>query len=203
MTLYTKQPSSKDGRISSLDPTTNYGSETFLLTQATAGANKQRGLLQFNISDYPPGRAMITAKLKLYYGMWWSNDPAGRRIWAYKLKRTDWVEAQFTWNIYKTGSNWTTPGGDYVTSDPSGGSVLVPVSTGVWMEWDIKAIVEDAIENVSSMVELLIRDASETGQATTYDPSWLSKDHGTAATRPKIEIEHTPLVVAKPYGFVV
>ncbi|GAI20400.1 unnamed protein product, partial [marine sediment metagenome] len=63
---------------------------------------------------------------------------------------------------------------------------------------DIKAIVEDAIANVSSIVELLLTDPD----AGAKIPGWCSKDYTDDETlRPKIEIEYTPAV--RPYGLVV
>lgn len=200
MATYTKQPSSKDGRIASGYPTTNYGSESFILTQASIGTGKQRSLLEFDISGLPLGVAITTAKLKLYYYNYQTTDPVGRTIWAYKLypdKVTPsevWEELQATWNIYKTGEVWDSPGGDYKTSSPSGGSAVVPAGYG-WMEWDIKAIVEDAIANENDLVKLLVKDAAETYQGAYYDPVWYSKESSNTTLRPKIEIEYTPLTL--------
>ncbi|GAI53047.1 unnamed protein product, partial [marine sediment metagenome] len=141
MTLYTKQPSAKDGRMNSGEPDTNFGSEIRFLTHSPCSPTSgQRSILEFDISDLPAGGVISTAKLKLYYHWYYAplGDPVGRHIWAYKLTRTDWVESEFTWNIYKTGSNWTITGGDFVTINPDGDFSDVPPGYG-WMEWDIKA----------------------------------------------------------------
>lgn len=202
MATYTKQPCDIDNRILKILPDTNDGASAYNSVGWAVGAdNIQRSILQFDISDLPDGVTINSAKLQLYYAGLEGADPTGKTVWAYKLTRADWEELQSTWNDYKTATPWTAPGGDYVTSDPSGGSDTVPAPNN-WMEWDIKAIVEDAILNVSDQVELLVKFENETagGAGIIY---WYSKDEATQVTlRPRLVMDYVP-VVAKPYGLVV
>lgn len=155
----------------------------------------QRVILEFDISDLPEEAVIVSAKLKLYYfkfePLYGGATAEGRTYWAYKQTHTDWVESESSWNEYKSGSNWTAAGGDWVTSNPSGGSAVVPGSYG-WMEWDIKAIVEDAIANHSSIVELLVKDASDLEAGSPWENAYFhSRNYGAdPSLRPKIEIAH-------------
>jgi hypothetical protein len=141
--------------------------------------------------------------LYLYYFSYYDNNPVGRTYWAYKLSRTDWVESEATWNIYKTGSNWTTAGGDYVTSSPAGGSKVMPASFG-WVSWDILAIVQDAQTN-GIAVELLLKDGTESGDALG---EFHSKEYTSdTSLRPKLVIEYTlpqtiaPSSISQPVAY--
>jgi len=187
---YTKQPSSKDSDICEAYPTENTGSLDYMWIDSRTGTNHRWGIVEFDISNFPGG-TISDVKLALYYYYYHPglSNPSGRTILAYKITRTDWVESEVSWNIYKTGSNWTSGGGDYVTSNPSGGSAVVPASYG-WMEWDIKAIVEDAIDNVSGMVELLLKDSTDSGSTIT---ALYSRDYTVDTDLcPYVEITYTP-----------
>lgn len=154
----TVQPSAKDTLLYEYNATTNYGSDIELQVFDRAGLT-QRSLLEFDISGLPAGVTITGVSLLLNYERFAYNDPVGKTIWAYKLTRTDWVELQATWNIYKTANNWTTPGGDYVTSDPSGGSTTFPASYG-WMSWNVLAIVQNAYSG-SIPAEFLMKFETE------------------------------------------
>jgi len=189
----TVQPSSKDNSLSQQYPTTSYSSYAFVLCRSGSGVNT-RPIIEFDISALPSGVTIGDCMLALYAYQFSSS--AGRTYWAYKLTRTDWVESQSTWNIYKTGSDWTTAGGDYVISSPSGGSDTVP-SSAAWMEWDVKAIVVDAYSQ-DNPAEFLLRDGTENDAGYTYHRS---KDYTTEADRPKLVIDYTEAVTTKRGAF--
>jgi hypothetical protein len=113
---------------------------------------------------------------KLY--MYWVNTGythTGAAVQACKLTRA-YVNNEATWNSYSTGNAWTTPGGDYVSSNPSCGSANVISSAG-WMNWDVTAIVQDAITNNSGIVNILIKYTTENG--ASYSESFNS-DNATS-----------------------
>jgi len=191
LTTTTYQPPTKDTLIYQNAPTTNYGSSvTFSCSPQTNYVS--RSMIEFVISDIPAGAVFSAATLQLYYFLWENLNPVGKTVWAYKLTRTDWVESQATWNIYKTGSNWTTAGGDYVTSNPAGGSITVPASYG-WLSFDTLAIVQDAY-GVSNPVEYLMKYELE-NTASGYWVEFRSKEYTTDTTlRPKLTVTYTVTV---------
>ena len=69
-----------------------------------------------------------------------ARDPSGVEISVCKLTRTNWVDTEATWNQYKSGSGWSSAGGDYVTTSPTKGVANCP-SIPNWMNVDITAIV--------------------------------------------------------------
>jgi hypothetical protein len=88
-------------------PTANLGnSDLYINTQV----NKNKHIfISFPLDDITE---VTSATLSLYaYDIDYVQDMI---VQACKLTRSDWVETEATWNIYKKGSNWTTAGGDYV-----------------------------------------------------------------------------------------
>jgi len=201
MAILTIQPSSKDTFIRENWPTTNFGSETYL--QLTDKIDVvRRCLLEFDISTLPSGESINSITLMLYYYSYSGDDPDGIQVKAYKLIRNDWVELQATWEIYKTGSDWTADGGDYVTSDPAGATLVMPGSYG-WVSFNVKAIVDDAVANEWSVAEFLIRLASE--DVDDYSILFYSNNYtGDTSLCPKLVIDYEPPPAAgRSFGFII
>ncbi len=188
LTQTTYQPSSKDSFITDNNGAghdDNYGSQTYLNIHFHAYYD-HRIILEFDISDIPDNATFSQGSLYLYYYEWISQNVSGQYVWANKLTRTDWVEAQATWNIYKTGSNWTSAGGDYVTSNPARTSTGMPGSYG-WVNWNVKDIVIDAYDNNNNVEILLNRQTTISAQAHFY-----SKEYTTdTSLRPKLTVTYT------------
>lgn len=190
------QPSAKDNHMRQFVPTANYGTSVALYVRShDLPDNNDRSILEFDISGLPADITLISATLSLY--AWSFASVVGRTYWAYKLTRIDWVEAQATWNIYKTGNNWTVGGGDYVTSEPSGGSAIVPAAAA-WMNWDVLAIVQDAYDEAVA-AEFLVRDETENQDGTNRYTLFWSKEYLTdTSLRPKLTIVYSiPTVAAR------
>jgi hypothetical protein len=201
MAVYIKQPPSKDNYIDRMEADQAWG-ETWTAIRTRAPLYNIRTLLEFDISDLPAGAIIDSAILKLYYYNKADGDPVGRTYWAYKLTRPDWSDSQCKWSVYKTGYSWTNPGGDFVTSNPEGGSAVVPASYG-WMSWNIKAIVEDAIANVGGKVEILIKDAlcpDDTNPVIAF--FYTSEYTGDLSLRPKLEITYHMPPAGRSYGYI-
>jgi len=195
----TVQPSAKDTTLKQGSPTTNYGDHwSLLISDFTDGT--QRGILESDISEIPEGAILDSATLQLYYfgDVGWL-DPSGKTVWAYKLSRTDWVELQATWNIFKTDNNWGAAGGDYVTSSPSGGSTTVPAAPA-WMSWNVLAIVQDAYD-ASASAEFLVKFATENvgAEAVASGVYFFSNDYTTDPSLcPVLVVTYHALEVTTP-----
>jgi len=198
MTTLTLYPT-KDTCLEQQHPDTNRGAMDFLTLWDVYGGS-WRDLLEFALSDLPAGATITSATLRLYYFFYSGLDPAGYTAVAYKLTRTNWVESEATWNAYKTGSNWTTAGGDYVTSNPAGGSTTFPSSYG-WMEWNVLAIVQDAYANAIP-AEFMVKFYYEIWTSGySHYAVFHAKEYGSLI--PELVIEYT--VPAKPhsYGYII
>jgi hypothetical protein len=184
------QPSVKDTYMNEFNPDANYGIYVTDMWIDSYTGHTNRPLLEFNISGVPAGVLIISATLQLYYYAYVSYDPSGKTVWAYKQNHTDWSESQATWNIYKTGSNWSTAGGDYVTSDPAGGSTTFPGSYG-WMSWDVLDIVQDA-HDLSINAEFLMKFETE-GSSSEYLSKFYTREYSDTSKRPKLTIEYATI----------
>ena len=188
MATATFQPSGKDTNIRENVPTTNYGSDTDLLMSAGDSAGRIRVPLEFPIvwgTDIPAGATLIAATLSLY--IYQIVSSAGETIFAYRLTRTDWVELESTWNIYKTGSNWTAAGGDYTTDD--GASAVVPADPA-WMDWDILAQAQYAQTNTVN-VEALLRHQTEFQAGSKYIRFRSNNYTNDLTLRPKLVVTYS------------
>lgn len=196
----TAQPSAKDTWLEESNPDDNHGLETSFNILDYIGYT-YRAILEFDISSLPVGAELISATLELYFYTS-SGAVTGKTVWAYKLNLTDWVEAQATWNIYKTGSNWTAAGGDYVTSNPSGGSVAIPAGYG-WMSWNVLDIVQDAYDNVNP-AEFLIKYETE-GRSSNFGEALFHSNNYTFNTSrcPKLVIDYIPTGVTHELAGVI
>lgn len=75
----------------------------------------RRGYENRILISFPLGSITEPANARLFLYLYdFRKEATGKTIQVLKLTRPDWVESEATWNIYKTGSNWTTAGGDYV-----------------------------------------------------------------------------------------
>ncbi len=186
MPTLTVQPASKDNFVDESEPTTNYGTNETLWAWDLLNF-LQHTLLHFGISSVPSGASIISATLSLYCFIIVGD---ANSIGVYKLTQPTWHETQSTWNIYKTGNSWDTAGGDFVTSNPSSGSATP--SADAWMEVDVQAIVQDAVDN-SLDVHLLAKFITE-GQtgATDSHPRFRSSNYTADTTqRPKLVIAYS------------
>lgn len=190
MTPLTIQPASKDNTIDQGNPTLNLGSSEDLVVVSHDSNRNNRILLEVPLpASIPVGVTFSAATLSLY--KYFQAGFAGTRTYfAYKLTRTDFVESQATWNVFSTGNNWATGGGDFVTSAPSGNSTTNPTGAG-FMAFDVKDIVQDAYDK-GNAVELLIKDDTEDAS----DPAKLiairSSQYTTDLTlRPKLALTWT------------
>lgn len=138
----TIQPSTKDNTINVSQPNVNAGSSANITVQGnTAGLNFC--LMDFDLSTIPSGATIISAVLGLY--IW--NTGGAFTVKASRLLRTDWVEAQSTWNIYKTGSNWGTAGALNTTTDittTDSVSITTPAAAG-WASWTVTNQVQTGV----------------------------------------------------------
>src|SRR5438477_5235215 len=85
-----------------------------------------------------------------------------------RVTRADWDYVTATWNQYKSGSNWTTIGGDVDAAVPGELSYPSPGGFGDYAIQGLGPYVSDAIANRGGLVVLRMNHATETGGVTQY-----------------------------------
>ena len=191
----------KDTLIDSGNPTTNYGTnvEMYIGNPVKTGTI-YRSIIEFDISAIPAGSTILaTSLLRLYVTVAGFASVAAH---IYRLRRSDWVELEATWNIYKTANNWGNAGAASSTTDIDTSisvAYTTPAATG---DSDIgasgtpgtemAAFLQDALNNRSGKVIMLLRTDAETNDGYNIK----SSDASTAADRPELIIDYTT-----PTGF--
>jgi hypothetical protein len=184
----TMQPATKDIYFRSGNPDFCYAGETDLGIDPLS-TNRFNSLISFDFSASVPSSATITlAKLKLY-ARWVFTS--GRTLTAFRLLRGDWVEAQATYNIYKTGSSWGTAGAlnssnDYTESDSA---TAASVASSAWVEWTVTSQVQTALTSVAGIAHFLLTDM---GASAAAENAFVSSDYTSVLEwRPILYIEYT------------
>jgi len=158
-------------------------------------------LISFDFSASVPAGATITlATLSLYA----FAVASGRTITVNSLRRSDWVETEATWNVYKTGSNWGVAGAksdltDYMTSYAATSASLSAVG---WQNWDVKDQIQYARDNKAGIIHLLIWDA---GSSELKYQQYYSREYtNNTSLCPKLYIEYTvPSAIKTVNGLAV
>lgn len=133
------------------------------------------------------GGTITAAKLRLYTTGGRTGGAAAATVYRCTRPLTV-VESQFSWNNYKTGTAWTTAGGDYDGSTPTPVGFTHPASSG-WHEiTGLSGFVTDAIANRQSIVALLLRDDDEDPGANAY----VSYDSKEGTNAPQLVVTCTP-----------
>jgi hypothetical protein len=192
----TIQPSGIDTTLFENVPTLNWGTNDTLYATSTTNERK-RSLLKFDFSAVVPAGATITlATLSLYC----TTSRASHTITVYRLLRTDWVEAQATWNIYKTGSSWGTVGALNTTTDITTTDAATAASVAVdqWLNETVTAQVQTALNSVGGVAHFLVADV---GASEGYHNIYSSREATTEANRPKLYIEYTVPSAVSPNFF--
>jgi len=122
----------------------------------------------------------------------------GHSAFVARITRDDWVETEGTWNVYKTGSNWTTPGGDYDTVTPPSVSFTTPTALGAYSIPGLLGFVTDAIAARSSRVHLIARLTSEVDDGLDRLFAMRIGPYSANPTTLLLCLQYTPVTVETP-----
>ena len=185
----------QDVFISSAFSTTNWDTLTHVVGSVGPKiVDHTRTLMDFDITAITAGSTIdaVTCNLEII------GVSAGSPFtWACRReRRSDGAEAQATWDIYKTANNWGTAGASNTTTDvdttfaftftgPSAaGSFDIPDSAG------FRAFVQDALDNFSGIVRMLLKHNTEPG-TDDQGVGFYDSEDGTAGNRPSLNITYT------------
>jgi len=176
-----------DSYLDSGNADTNFGASTALILGYSGGktGTQARPIMQFDVSPVAGGSG-IAASLWIYIRFGAANTHVGALT---RLTRADHEEMQETWNIYKTGSNWTTPGGDFDGATPPAVNFNLPTDDDFWFEiTGMEGFVTDAIANRGSKAIIHGR----TGTAVTGYIDFGSRELAGGGYAPFLRITWTP-----------
>jgi hypothetical protein len=102
-----------------------------------------------------------------------------------RVTRADWDYLTATWNQYKSGSNWTSAGGDVDATVPGELSYTSPGGFGPFAIAGLGPYVSDAIANRGGLVLLRMNHATENSGITQFHTC------STSATgRPRLRVDY-------------
>lgn len=193
---YSSQPdgtAGKDSYITSGAATTNFGTNTNIgVGEDSGGANISRTAIAFDLSSIPSSNTTSAATLTTTITTDESSNARDFKI--YRILR-DWVEAEITWNIWKTANNWTTAGAGSDGNDTDlttvWGSVSMGASDTGAKVWTFSSTglteLDKFINGTYSNYGWLLKADTETNDRYFF----ASSDHATSGSRPLLEITHS------------
>jgi len=183
-TTDTSSTNNKDARFASGTPTAKRGAEIYFTAGfVESGSASWRSAIHFTL---PAGSGTITA-IKVYIFLPVEEPLVGSPTTnIHELTRTNWVEADVTWNKYNATNDWTTAGGDYSATIID---TVSPTANNAWYAWDIGPGATNPISGLTwgSEVHILFKDATESG----VDHYWNGNSKEATTNKPYIEITYT------------
>lgn len=136
-----------DTYLYATNPATNYDASTAMFVGRTS-SGEERSLVRIPL-DKIGSAELDSAILTLSR----STGPAFP-IRAYRLRRSDWLAASATWNVYRTGAAWGTPGAKSATLD----YFASPYSESDSGVFDVTALAAEALSAGDDSLDLLLVD---------------------------------------------
>jgi len=199
------------------DITSNHASSDNLpigeLNNATGAL--RRTLIKFDLSQIPAGSVIISATLSLYNKVDYADTASVFRV--YRVKQP-WIENQVTWKVWKTGSNWSSPGGfgigDAEPTDIGSRNMTANETLGTYDNWTLtSSAIQEIIDGKFINNGFLIKSDTELNDGYTfasthsnngsYPPQLAIVYEGTAITTPTPNCSmafslSTPIVTPTP-----
>lgn len=180
---------SKDTAIMEDQPTTNFGGGTYLQCRSSAGGNNRRSIFSF---DMPSLNGTIS-DVNVFLYFYSVANGGGMQVDVHELSQA-YVESEATWNVYSTGNNWASAGGDYVASSTV--STIIPTTTIAFYNFSLIADADNPMTiDWGDSVDLLFKANSENGGGEYV--SMRTTEYTTEAQRPYIEIYYTVSATAE------
>ena len=169
----------EDTRLIEAAATTNYGSEEKLSVSSYTGSG-HRTVMRFDISAIPGGSSISDAQLYLYFHAKYNTD--AMEITSHACSQDAWVEMEATWNIYSTGNNWGTAGGDFAEAY----SDLETLTNSYdWYSWDVTSIISaDLVSGESNIFLVALSAQGSVGYKTFHSTEY-------ASLQPYLDITYT------------
>jgi RHS repeat-associated protein len=174
---------SQDCPLASNSPTTSLCSSTSD-TVGWDGTNTDNSLVQFDVKSALPADAnVLNAQLGMY--LWQTSTSNSVAVSAYAVSKA-WTTAA-TWNTYDGTHAWSTPGGDFSTTN----SVANPSVIGApgWAHWYPTQIVQEWANGTLTNDGLLLAD---TTQKQTNDMLSFYSSKATSTNKPYLTISWVP-----------
>ena len=195
METLTIQTSIKDTMLRSDQSSTNYGGEPTMSAGRTPTGGVSRSLVEFAVAwgvDVPAGAEIRSATMTLRV---MSRSKAAIYTVS-RLLRADWMEYEATWDIYESGSPWTTAGcgsdGDDYDSTDAVGVTIEDTGDHSWNVTNLVKAAQAAGANPAFRIHGSVEDV------TTY-AYFASRESVITGYRPRLAIDYLIPPPVVPY----
>ena len=154
-------------------PNNNHGTGTVMIVRSWQSTKDQRSFVEFDVSSIPSGSTVNTATLTLCA----TKVPNSTRTIDLHRITASWVETTLTWN--------NQPGVAGSVTD----SATTPGSPAC-MTWDVATDVQLWVDGTANE-GWRAKDSVE-GQGTKYIAEFATRENGTPANRPILDVNYTP-----------
>jgi len=181
-----------DANLNAAAPTTNYGpvAEANIVRGGTASS--ERALFEFDFSPVPSGVTLKSAKLELTIV---NNPGLDKTIAVHRVAQgsnRSWLEGQVTWQEYKTGSSWTTGGGDFVAQASDSEAVSGTAVAGTVVTFQVLADAQSFYATPSTNFGFLLKDSQEPAANSGEHVYFGTRENAVLDSRPKLVLTYCP-----------
>ena len=165
---------------------TNLSKDQCIATRASDDAEyDRRALLKFDTQNTIPGGSDISsAKLTLTIA---AGNAENRQIALYRISQS-YEEAQATWNVRKSGTSWSSSGGDFAEK---WATATVTNSVGSRVTFDVTAMVQAAVDGKfgsSRYTRIALVDAGASSRDSYKE--YYSNEAADASVRPVLTVTY-------------
>ncbi|MEJ7609773.1 MAG: Ig-like domain-containing protein [Ferruginibacter sp.] len=169
----------KDSYIDVASPTANKGTiNKHDIGKIFSGTKSRRGIYFFNTSEIPTSAIVQSANFSLLRV---SGDGNTQTINLQRLTRA-FTENQVTWNIVATGTNWTTPGGDFTGILSS----AIVTSINQRYNWDVSGSAQLWVNTPANNFGVILK----TNELLDKRHQFSTKEDGTSSKRPMLSVTY-------------
>ncbi|MBL8880664.1 MAG: DNRLRE domain-containing protein [Phycisphaerales bacterium] len=185
---------SADNRLLQFSPDTS-GPIDFLSVYDAVG-NDQRTVIHFDLAPIPVDSMIDSATLRLN-GLSYFGATTNTSFSAYRIIRA-WNETQVTWNRAETGTNWTTPGGDFVGSSGQSYADAYGTWSGAqspnytWYEVDVTGLIREYYDGTHPNYGIGL-DAPVGCQLTFVSSEGAAPQGGGGGQVPELVVNYSPI----------
>ena len=181
-----------DANLNGAAPTTNYGPVAEANIVRGGAAASERAVFSFDLSAVPSGATIKSAQLVLTIV---NNPGLDKTIAVHRVAQASnrsWVESEVTWQQYKAGSNWTTPGGDFVAQATDSQAVSGSAPAGSVVTFQVLADAQSFYATPSTNLGFLVKDSLEPGASTGEHLYFATRENATPDYQPKLVLSYCP-----------
>lgn len=166
----------RDAMIENANPTFNYGARN--IVEATRyNPGDSRTVAAWNVSGVPTGVVVGTASIAAVIQQNTLSGATGFGVFPVIPNEFHFAEGTgtgsatgdgVTWNAIYSGTNWTTPGGDYDAAFKSAFSATSGLTT---ITIDVKTALQKALDSyrdINNLIALLLKRDSESGSSAFF-----------------------------------